>query len=122
MLNFIFARDLLQAFNQGQRKINKLLEKEGGCTLEELLLEDEVVQETKTSNNDLLKFLCQEENLSKLVDYALQSPQDSNNKDATFRFPFLAADILSNSTRLAEALMRGGEAPIEEEIKETEAE
>ncbi len=70
MLNFIFARDLLSAFTQGQ-KIKKILEKEEGCSLEELLDEDDVVTETKSQNNQLLNYLCQEQHIGKLLEYAL---------------------------------------------------
>ena len=67
MLKF---RDLLSAFGLSQKKIVQLLNKEEGCTLEELLAEEETVSECKNQNSKLLDFLCTKENLSKLIEYA----------------------------------------------------
>ena len=43
-------RDLLSAFGLGQKKIATLLNKEGGATLEEVLMEDDTVSECKNQN------------------------------------------------------------------------
>jgi len=48
-----------------------MLEKEGGCTIEELLQEDEVtLSQVKQNNAKLIEFLCQRTTLQKLIAYA----------------------------------------------------
>ena len=58
MLNFISVKDFLSKFCMERKNFCKLLEKEGGATIEELLLEEETVSEAKNNNEDLLKLLC----------------------------------------------------------------
>jgi len=87
-------------YGLAQRKINQMLEKEGGCTLEELLLDDEnCINQCKAANTKLIEFLCQRTTLQKLIQYATLRPTDPDNHDTAHKFPFVATDILcSNKT------------------------
>ena len=49
--------------------------------MEELLSEEETVSECKNQNSKLLDFLCTKDNLSKLIEYATQTPKDPSNKE-----------------------------------------
>jgi serine/threonine-protein phosphatase 6 regulatory subunit 1 len=61
------------------------LNKQGGPTIEELLQEEETISECKALNSKLLEFLCQPQNMSKLVKYITLEPQDPSNKDKTYK-------------------------------------
>ncbi len=82
-MNFAFARELLQMLGKSMSKIPDMLQQE--CTLDELLGEDDVVEEAKMGNDRLIKFLCLEENLQKLVQYALSEPQTNGSRNEQFR-------------------------------------
>jgi serine/threonine-protein phosphatase 6 regulatory subunit 3 len=77
--------NFLNAYGIGESKIQQILEKEGGCSLEDLLLENEVVMECKNSNQKLLDYLCKPENLQDLIKYTILYPVDPENKNATHR-------------------------------------
>ena len=102
-----FYRDLLSAFGLGAKKINTILGKEDLTDLErlnELLSEEEILGESKGSNQKLNEFLTKPENLKQLIHYSTRMPKNVNSKDQAYKFPFVCADILSNSTKLADAL------------------
>ena len=69
----------------GQKKIQNLLNKEGGVTLEELLAEDETVSETKNSNQNLITFLTKEENMERLIKFVIEDPSDPTNKNESYK-------------------------------------
>jgi hypothetical protein len=74
-----------------------MLEQEGGCTLEDLLNEDEhCLQQCKAANPKLTDMLCQRSTLTKLIQYATLTPTDTNHNVA-HKFPFVACDILCAS-------------------------
>ena len=61
-----------QASNYSQPSpIEQILEKEK-CTLEELLDEDDLIQETKSLNGRLIDYLKQPETVSKLLAYVVE--------------------------------------------------
>jgi len=98
---------LLSAFGLGAKKINTILGKEDLTDLErlnELLSEEEILGESKGSNAKLNEFLTKPENLKQLIYYSTRMPKNVNSKDQAYKFPFVCADILSNSTKLADAL------------------
>ena len=79
-----------------------------------MLAEEETIAESKSSNAKLMEFLSTKENLSLLISYATSKPPDDGDHNTKFkyidsrdpfRFPFVATDILSGSTKLAEALI-----------------
>lgn len=72
--------------------------------LNELLSEEEIIGESKGSNQKLNEFLTKPENLKQLIHYATRMPRNINSKDQAYKFPFVCADILSNSAKLADAL------------------
>lgn len=85
-----------------------MLEQEGGCTLEELLAEDEfTLQQCKASNPKLTEFLCQRTNLEELIRYATLTPKDESH-DVAHKYPFVAADILCASKTIVQAMTEGG--------------
>jgi hypothetical protein len=86
-----------------------MLEQEGGCTLEELLAEDEhCVGQCKAANYKLTEFMSKRETLQKLIQYATMTPSDVESHEIAHKFPFVAADILTSSKTISQALMEGG--------------
>ena len=73
--------------------IETILEKES-FTLEDLLDEEEVLQETKAQNKKLLDFLTTSDSLQKLVTYVTEEcgPEEDNKR--AFKYPFVACEIL----------------------------
>ena len=89
-------------YGLAQRKINQLLTQDGGCTLDELLAEEEhCVNQCRAANPKLIEFMCQRSTLQKLIHYATQVPEDPDNHELAHRYPFVAADILTSSKTLA---------------------
>ena len=70
-------------YDRGNVKINQLLNQEEGCTIEELLLEEEklVVLCRGGSIPKLIEFICQRSTLQKLIQYSVQQPLNPNNHD-----------------------------------------
>lgn len=87
--------------------------------LNELLSEEEILGESKGSNQKLNDFLTKPENLKQLIHYSTRMPKNVNSKDQAYKFPFVCADILSNSTKLADALFIV--KPVEESESESDA-
>lgn len=86
-----------------------MLEKDGGCTLEELLDEDEnCLNQCKAANQKLTEFMCQRSTLQKLVAFATMMPSDVESHAIAHQYPFAAADILCSSKTISQALIEGG--------------
>ena len=68
-------------------KIKQLLNQEEGCSIEDLLLEEEklVVLCRGGSEPKLIEFVCQRPTLLKLIQYAVQNPKNPNNHDQTHK-------------------------------------
>jgi len=75
--------------------IDTLLESDD-FTLEQLLDEEEILQETKSQNKKLIDFLCQADTLKKLVIYITQEPEEDADTKRKFKYPFLACEILAS--------------------------
>ena len=106
MLNFIFQQR--NTYGMSARKINNLLDQEGGCTLEQLLAEDEsCIQQAKQANAKLIEFLTQKPNLRQLIEYATLQPKDDSHETA-HKFPFVAQEILCSCKNIATAILAGG--------------
>ena len=86
------------------------MNQEEGCTIEELLLEEEklVVLCRGGSIPKLIEFVCQRSTLQKLIQYSVQQPVNPNNHDQTHKFPFFAADVLASNAMILQALLEGG--------------
>lgn len=68
------------------RKIHSLLSQEDGCTIEDLLLEEEsTVCLCRADNAKLIEFICQKETLQKLIRYATKVPENQADRDATYK-------------------------------------
>ena len=104
---------------RGNVKINQILNQEEGCTIEELLLEEEklVVLCRGGSIPKLIEFVCQRSTLQKLISYAVQYPKNTNNHDQTHKFPFFAADVLASNAMILQAILEGGWKNEKEEEK-----
>lgn len=72
--------------------VDVILDKEE-YTLEELLDEEEVVQECKSLNPRLTEFLRKKENVEKLVEYLVTSPEEDADDKRVFKYPFTACEI-----------------------------
>ena len=107
---------------RGNVKINQILNQEEGCTIEELLLEEEklVVLCRGGSIPKLIEFVCQRSTLQKLISYAVQHPKNPNNHDQTHKFPFFAADVLASNAMILQAILEGGWKNEKEEEKAEE--
>lgn len=106
------------------RKINQLLERDGGCSLEELLAEDDFcVQQCKQSNPKLMIFMCQKQNLEQLIKYATLTPTDDSHTVA-HKYPFVAMEILCSCKQIAQAMCEGGwpEKPEEQDDDDDDSE
>jgi hypothetical protein len=62
--------------------------------------------------------MCQRKTLQKLVRYATQIPVDADDHDIAHKYPFVAADILSSSKTITQALVEGGWELRAEELEE----
>eukprot|EP00842_Homolaphlyctis_polyrhiza_P005780 jgi/Hompol1/6202/HPOL_004872-RA len=74
---------------QGTSAIVTLLEKDG-VTLDDIMVEDELLQEVKAKNVKLLDFLSKPTNLAKLLGYITADDLDEARR---FKFPFVTAEI-----------------------------
>lgn len=73
--------------------IDTILDRES-FTLEDLLDEEEIVQETKTQNKKLLEFLTQPESMSQILEYLTKEPEDEEDQKRKFKYPYVACEIL----------------------------
>ena len=69
------------------RKIHQILNQEGGNTVDDLLAEEEVIVNAFKSNNipKLTAFMCERENLLKLIQYAVKFPQNTDSHEKTYK-------------------------------------
>lgn len=103
-------------YGLAQRKINSLLDQEGGCTVEELLSEDEhCISQCRSENQKLAEFFSQKTTLQKLIKYATMRPEDCDSHEIAHKFPYVAAEILTCSKTISNALIDGGAIPKEDE-------
>ncbi|KAI4297048.1 hypothetical protein L6164_036957 [Bauhinia variegata] len=74
--------------------VETILDKEN-FTLEELLDEDEIIQECKALNSRLINFLRGKAQVEKLIRYIVEEVPEDAEKQLTFKFPFVACEILT---------------------------
>eukprot|EP00967_Tisochrysis_lutea_P057918 scaffold73494_cov35-Tisochrysis_lutea.AAC.4 len=74
--------------------IDTLLASEDGFTLEQLLDEDDLLQECKSQNDKLVEFLAQPDNMSKMIDYVVDMPKESDSEARRFKFPYVSSEVL----------------------------
>jgi hypothetical protein len=68
----------------------------GDVTLDKLLDEDDILQETKAQNKKLIDFLSEPMQLQQLLEYiTVEAGQDADQK-RKFKYPFMAAEILAS--------------------------
>lgn len=68
----------------------------GEYTLEQLLDEEEILQETKSQNKKLIDFLIEADSLKTLLSYITQEPDEDADQKRKFKYPFLACEILAS--------------------------
>ncbi len=62
-------------------------------TLEDLLIEEEVIQELKNQNSKLIKFFTKEK-IKSLINYIIKEPKEDNQLTG-HKFPFVASELLN---------------------------
>ena len=78
---------LAAVFCDGEPTIEDVLECEDMCLKHQL----------SVGNKTLIDFLCSNENLAKLIDYATKLPEDPENISRSFKYPLVASKVLSES-------------------------
>ena len=73
--------------------IDTLLSREE-VTLEELFDEDDLLNECKYGNKQLLEFMLRDESLVRLFQILTQTPEEDAHPKVATRYPYLAAEIL----------------------------
>ncbi|KAA0149688.1 hypothetical protein FNF28_07329 [Cafeteria roenbergensis] len=63
-------------------------------TLEALCAADDIIQEVKSLNTELVQFLSAEEVATKLVDYIV-TPRPPSRQEEAFRVPYIASEIIA---------------------------
>mmetsp|Transcript_29506 Transcript_29506/g.44845 ORF Transcript_29506/g.44845 Transcript_29506/m.44845 type:complete len:168 (-) Transcript_29506:2745-3248(-) len=71
-------------------------------------------------NQKLVDFLCEKESLELLIYYSVAVPEDPTNRDESYKFPFVAQELLCQSGMIAESLVDGGLIENQEEIHDEE--
>jgi len=74
-------------------------------TLEELLDEEELLQETKAQNKKLIPFLTKTETLEKLIHFISTEPEDIADPRRRLKYPFLSCEVLCSEVwRISESI------------------
>jgi len=68
----------------------------GEFTLQQLLDEEEILQETKSQNKKLIDFLILEPQLKQLLGYITEAPNEEDDQKRKFKYPFIACEILAS--------------------------
>ena len=68
-------------------------------------MEDETLSECKSQNQKLMEFITKKENLTQLIHYITKTPENPDDKNSSYRFPFICSDLLTSSIKIAEALV-----------------
>ncbi|XLR43449.1 hypothetical protein S83_028109 [Arachis hypogaea] len=76
------------------KKVEAILDKEN-FTLEELLDEEEVIQECKAVNSQLINFLRDRAQVEQLLRYITEEPPEDAESKRTFKFPFISCKIFT---------------------------
>ncbi|KAK8697920.1 hypothetical protein V6N13_114052 [Hibiscus sabdariffa] len=74
--------------------VGSILEKEN-FTLEELLEEEEIIQECKALNSQLINFLRDRAQVKQLLRYVVEEPLEDADSKLAFNFPFIACEIFT---------------------------
>ncbi|MBA0748585.1 hypothetical protein Gogos_002577, partial [Gossypium gossypioides] len=74
--------------------IDAILDKDN-FTLEELLDEDEIIQECKSLNGQLINFLREKAQVEQLIQYIVVEPPENADKKQIYKFPSIACEIFT---------------------------
>lgn len=81
-------------FSYSTSQIQTLLERED-ITLQEILDEDDVLQECKSSNDKLIEFLTKPENMDQLIDNIIKMPVNDLNEKVKFKYSNISCELLT---------------------------
>ncbi|XP_071719760.1 uncharacterized protein [Rutidosis leptorrhynchoides] len=74
--------------------VDTILDKEN-FTLEELLVDDEIIQECKAANSRLINFLKERAQVEQLVRYIVEEPPEDAVEGRRIKFPFIACELFT---------------------------
>eukprot|EP01103_Thecamoeba_quadrilineata_P010195 TRINITY_DN2127_c0_g1_i1.p1 TRINITY_DN2127_c0_g1~~TRINITY_DN2127_c0_g1_i1.p1 ORF type:complete len:611 (-),score=125.73 TRINITY_DN2127_c0_g1_i1:125-1957(-) len=74
--------------------IDSILDRQS-VTLEDVLDEEQVLQETKNQNRKLMNFLSQKDNLKRMINYITTEAEENADYKHRVRYPNLSSEILS---------------------------
>ncbi|KJE98219.1 hypothetical protein CAOG_08217 [Capsaspora owczarzaki ATCC 30864] len=77
-----------------QSAVEKILDRHV-FTLENLLDEEDVLQETKSNNKRLIEYFATPEVLEQLIKYTVNQPDEALDEREQYKYPSLAAEIIS---------------------------
>lgn len=88
-------RGFLSTFNGfGQRSVIDDLLDDEDTTLDKLLAENELINEVKVNNKRLIEFFTRDK-IVKLIHYISEMPEENDDNNRTYRYPFVSSEILS---------------------------
>jgi hypothetical protein len=88
-------RGFLSTFNGfGQRSVVDDLLDDEDTTLDQLLAENELINEVKVNNKRLIEFFTRDK-IVKLIHYISEMPEENDDNNRTYRYPFVSSEILS---------------------------
>ena len=92
---FLFGPMFFSAFRgfNTSQAFEELLSKED-TTLEQLLEDEDVIQETRNSNAKLLDFLDTDK-IEQMILYITEEPTDPSDTNRCYKFPFVVSEMLS---------------------------
>lgn len=86
-------------------KIDSILEQET-FSLDELLDQDELLQECKAKNANLVDFLVAPQTLRTLIEYVTTMPTENDSEARRYKYPYVASEVLcSDVAAVREALV-----------------
>eukprot|EP00727_Mastigamoeba_balamuthi_P011103 m51a1_g6615 hypothetical protein (602) ;mRNA; f:31167-33461 len=74
--------------------IDALLERRAGCTLDDLLVEDEFLPELKSRNKMLIKYLSDRNNICRAIDVISSDAPQGSTQIRIYKFPFMCCEVL----------------------------
>ena len=95
MLSFgqLFGSNFWSSFKQQPSESIENLLKQADCPLEDLLDDEDILQEFKNSNKNLLKYLDREK-IKKLIDFITVMPEEDEH-DRGHKYPFVSNEVFN---------------------------
>jgi len=92
---FVFGSDFFSAFRgfATSQALDKLLD-DPETTIEQVLEEEDVIQETRNNNAKLMEFLT-EEKIDNMLLFITQEPPENADHNRAYKFPFVVSEMIS---------------------------